>query len=191
VSHPGSAIERLPLLRELPHASRVAIGAGAVERLFRVGDRLLSGGERAEWLFILERGLVREFYVSARGEEHTRVFVCEGGVTGSLLDLRSDAPSLTWIEALEPTRAFAIRFDAFNDLAARSPDIERLARLHAERMAIAKTMREYEMLALPASERLARWRRTHPHLEGRITRRLLASYLGVTPVHLSRIWPRA
>ena len=46
------------------------------------------------------------------------------------------------------------------------------------------------MLALCAAERLARWRLEHPGLDARITRRLLASYLGITPVHLSRISAR-
>jgi CRP-like cAMP-binding protein len=182
-----SDVARLPLFRTLSPATVEALTACAVERRFRAGDLLLEGGARAEWLYVLEYGLVREFYVTAAGDEHTRVFVAEGGVTGSLLDLRSGAPSVTWIQALEPTRALAVRFAEFNALATQHGDLEALARRSAEALALRKTRREYEMLALSAADRLNSWRAENPGLDVRITRRLLASYLGITPVHLSRI----
>jgi CRP-like cAMP-binding protein len=136
---------------------------------------------------VLEYGLVREFHVTAAGDEHTRVFVPEDGVTGSLLDLRSGAPAVTWIQALEPTQTLAFRFAEFNALATKHSELEALARRSAEALAIRKTRREYEMLALSAADRLKIWRAENPCLDERITRRLLASYLGITPVHLSRI----
>ena len=50
---------------------------------------MLRAGEQAHSSFFVARGLVREFYVSDSGEEHTRVFVPEGQLTSSLLDLIS------------------------------------------------------------------------------------------------------
>ena len=186
-----SGLSRWPLFNGLPAAAIEAIERCAAARHFGAGDLLLEGGTRAEWLHVLECGLVREFYVTAAGVEHTRVFVSAGGVTGSLLDLTSGAPSVTWIQALEPTRTLAIRYAEFNALAARHRELESLARALAQSLAIRKTKREHEMLALSAHERLAIWRAENPGLDGRITRRLLASYLGITPVHLSRISSKA
>jgi CRP-like cAMP-binding protein len=176
-----------PLCRALAPGTLRALEAHAAHRRFAPGASLLAGGDRASWVHLLERGLVREFYVTPDGHEHTRAFVGDGGVTGSLLDLTSATASVTWIQALEETHTIAFRFDVLNALAAAHADLESLARRHAEALAVRKTMREYEMLALSASERLARWQTEHPHLDGRITRRLLASYLGITPAHLSRI----
>src|SRR5262245_49387124 len=70
---------------------------------FDAGTWILRGGERAEHCYFILRGLVRELYVGENGEEHTRVFVRERQITGSLLDLLSGAPSVTWIQALERT----------------------------------------------------------------------------------------
>lgn len=39
---------------------------------------LLEGGRQAEWCFLLSAGLVREYYLGAGGEEHTRAFIGEG-----------------------------------------------------------------------------------------------------------------
>ena len=52
-----SDIARLPLFRALSPATNEALTACAVERRFRVGELLLEGGARAEWLHVLERGL--------------------------------------------------------------------------------------------------------------------------------------
>jgi CRP-like cAMP-binding protein len=62
-----------------------------------------------------------------------------------------------------------------------------LARRNAEALYVRKAQREHEMLALPAAERYARWRREQPELDARVSRRQLASYLGITPEHLSRL----
>lgn len=182
-----SNISQIPVFRSLSSATLQALKRTGVQRRFRVGELLLEGGARAEWLHVVEQGLVREFYVTAAGDEHTRVFVAEGGVTGSRIDLRSGAPAVTWIQAIEPTSTLAFRLAEFDALARQDGDLETLARRFAEALAIRKTRREYEMLALSAADRLISWRAENPGLDERITRRLLASYLGITPVHLSRI----
>jgi CRP-like cAMP-binding protein len=175
------------LFRSLTAPTTAALEALAVRRTFERGTWLLEGGDRAEWLFLVTRGLVRELYVTEAGEEHTRTFVDAGAITGSLLDLLSGEPAVTWIQALEDTEALAWRYADFDALARRTPELETLARRHAEALAVRKTRREFEMLALSAPERLARWRAEQPGVDRRITRKLLASYLGITPVHLSRI----
>ncbi len=156
-------------------------------RSFEAGAWLLKAGERAERCFFLVRGLVRELYIGEEGEEHTRAFMAEGQITGSLLDLVSGEPAVTWIQALEATSTLSWGWDDFNALCERFPGLHAVARRTAELLAVRKTRREHEMLALSASERHSRWLREHPALDARLNRRHLASYLGMTPEHLSRL----
>jgi CRP/FNR family transcriptional regulator, anaerobic regulatory protein len=177
-------------LRDLAPVGDAAIDAlleRTVERAFDAGAWLLRAGERAEWCFLIARGLVRELYVDEAGQEHTRSFLAEGHVTGSLLDLLSGAPSITWIQALEPTATLAWRYRDFNALAERFAELHVVARRQAEGLYVRKTRREHEMLALSASERYTRWLASHRGLDARVSRRHLASYLGVSPEHLSRL----
>jgi CRP-like cAMP-binding protein len=164
-----------------------ALAERATLRRFAAAEWLLSGGDRAEWCFLITEGLVRELYIGETGEEHTRSFIAEGGVTGSLLDLLAGEPSLTWIQALAPTTTVAWRYADFDALAARFSELHLVARRHAEALYVTKARREHEMLALPAAERHARWCREHGALDARVSRRHLASYLGITPEHLSRL----
>jgi CRP-like cAMP-binding protein len=164
-----------------------ALAALASTRSFDAHEWLLRGGERAEWCFLITKGLVRELYIGETGDEHTRSFVADGQVTGSLLDLLAGRPSVTWIQALEPTRTIVWRYAAFEALCDRFPALHLVARRHAEALYVKKTRREHDMLALSSTERYRRWSESHPGLDARVLRKHLASYLGVTPEHLSRL----
>lgn len=159
----------------------------STRRSFGKGEFLLRAGERAEWGFVLRSGLVREFYIGESGDEHTRSFIAEGQVTGSLLDLLSNAAAITWIEALEPTLTVAFRYAEFVGLYPRFRELESIARRHSERLYVLKARREHDMLALSAGARYERWLADHAPLDVRVTRRHLAAYLGITPEHLSRL----
>ena len=168
-------------------AALLALAERLTPRSFAAGAWLLRAGDRAEHCFFIARGLVREMYLGEAGQEHTRAFLAEGQIGGSLLDLLSGEPAVTWIQALEPTDTLAWRYADFNALCERFPELHLAARRTAEQLAVRKTRREHEMLAMSAAERHARRRREHPALDARLHRRHLASYLGMTPEHLSRL----
>lgn len=156
-------------------------------RKFETGSWLLSGGEQAQTAFFVTEGLLRELYISDQGIEHTRTFVPQGQLSGSLLDLISGLPAVTWIQALEPTWTLAFSYRAYEALCDRHPTLQRCARRTAELLYVRKAKREHDMLALSARERYERWREEHPGLDARIRRQHVASYLGITPEHLSRL----
>ncbi|MBL8957578.1 MAG: Crp/Fnr family transcriptional regulator [Myxococcaceae bacterium] len=151
------------------------------------GEHLLVAGQRATKLAFIERGLVREYYVSAGGEEHVRSFCAEGTFTGSLYDLLSGADAITHIEALEPCRLWVAEWAHFQARCEREPGWHVAGRRIAEALYQRKVVREHQMLALTATERLEALRRELPHLERRVKARHVASYLGITPEHLSRV----
>lgn len=148
---------------------------------------LLQAGQTAKWGYFVVDGLVRELYIDEQGEEHTRAFAEAGQFTGSLLDLLTGQPSVTWVQALEHTRVLALRYAQFEALCLRWPELHLLARRIAEQLYVRKAQREHQFLAQSAATRYAHWRGQHAALEARISQRVLASYLGITAEHLSRL----
>lgn len=153
-------------------------------RVLQPGDHLLRVGDVAQRFGLIDTGLMREYYVSSAGDEQVRNFCFEGQLTGSLYDLLTQAPALSGIQALEPTRLFVSTWSAFEARCEREPVWHQVGRRVAEGLYKLKAVREHQMLALTAAER---WAAIDPRLVARVSGRHLASYLGITPEHLSRI----
>jgi len=90
-------IRSLLTLSEVAPGAVAAFRALATPRTFQKDEWLLRGGDSAQLLFFITRGLVQELYIDAAGTEYTRTFLREGSFTGSLVDLISGRPAITWI----------------------------------------------------------------------------------------------
>jgi CRP-like cAMP-binding protein len=156
-------------------------------RTLEPGEHLLRAGQTAHTVALVDSGLLREYYVSSDGAEQVRTFCAEGHFTGSLYDLLTQKPSLVNIEALEPTRLLVTEWASFQARCEREPLWHIAGRRIAEALYLRKALREHQMLALTATERWEAFRRDFAPLEPRVSQRHLASYLGITAEHLSRI----
>lgn len=185
--HVAATEQLLARVGAISERARTTLHKLITPRSFETDSFLLKAGDQACWCFFIVRGLVRELYIDEHGQEHTRTFVAEQQLTGSLLDLISGKPSITWIQALEPTQTLQLSYRALDALSDDEPAIQKTMRHFAEQLYVRKAQREHDMLALSAGERYARWLRDNAQLDARIQRRHLASYLGVTPEHLSRL----
>jgi CRP-like cAMP-binding protein len=186
---PGPAALRAALerLSPLDDASFRALAGSILERRVSTSDVLLRAGEVSRFAIFVRSGLLREYYVDDEGRVATRRLCVEGEFSGSLADLLSGAPSMTWIEALEDGELLLLPWAVFDALTRVHPPLQALARRIAEDLYLRKCRREFEMLTLPAATRYARFREEHPSLDARLARHVVASYLGITPVHLSRL----
>ena len=178
-----AAVERFSALE--PELIAAAAKLLSIRELKR-GEFLLRAGEPATHGGMVARGLLRELYVLKDGPERTKAFIQEGEPTGSLADLLRGGASRAWIVAEEPTRVVLLPFAANMELARfaswRAYQLQLL-----QLMFLAKAEREYELLGLDAEARYEAFRVRYPGLEARVAARHVATYLGITAVHLSRL----
>jgi CRP-like cAMP-binding protein len=177
----------LQLITTLDEASFTSIRALLRRRDVACGEHLLRSGELARSIYFVCSGLLREYYVDLDGHCATRRFCAELEFSGSLADLLTGGPAMVSIEALEVTTVLHLPWTEFDVLTQAHPAWQMVARRLAEGLYMHKMQREFEMLTLSAAERYARFVGRHAALQVRMPQHLVASYLGMTPVHLSRL----
>lgn len=140
---------------------------------------------------IVLSGLLRHFYVDAKGRESVKAFPGPGELSAPYAELIQRKPSRTFIQALAPTRLLTFEVARFEALADDSLELQRLARRFLEQHFVAKEQREYEFLQLSAEERYVQFCARRPEHLSHIPQHQVASYIGITPVALSRIRARS
>lgn len=140
---------------------------------------------------LVRSGLVRHFYVDAKGRESVKAFRGAGEFSAPYAELLQRKPSRTFIQALAPTELLAFEVTAFDALAEQSLELQRLARRLVELNFVWKEQREYDFLVLSAEQRYRQFCAERPELLADIPQHQVASYIGITPVALSRIRARA
>ncbi len=164
-----------------------ALAALTKPRGIEAGQHLLRAGAQATQIFFLNSGLLREYYVDADGQQATRRFCTAHEFSGSLADLLSQRAADVSIEVLAGGDIIAMDWTAVDALSLQHASLMQLMRRFAEGLYIQKMRREFEMLTLPAAQRYQRFTEALPVLNAQLPRHMVASYLGITPVHLSRI----
>lgn len=151
------------------------------------GERFIAPGEPSVEAGLVVSGLLRFFYVDADGREATKAFRGAGELAAAYAELLDQRPSRTTVEALEDSELLVVRYDRVTALYRVHPCWQELGRVIAEDHYRQRERREQELLQLSAGERWKAFLKEQPGLAARLPQRVIASYLGVTPVALSRI----
>jgi CRP/FNR family transcriptional regulator, anaerobic regulatory protein len=151
------------------------------------GEHFIRPGEPAVRFGLILSGLLRFYYLDRDGRQATKAFRGAGEVAAPYAELLLGVASRSSIDALEDSELLVADYARFDALSRRRPCWQAVARLMAEHHYLAKERREYEFLQTSAEDRYLAFRRERPDLLERLPQYQIASYLGVTPVALSRI----
>jgi len=144
-------------------------------------------GQVPKHFAFIEKGVFRIFYSDKSGNYFTKSFFQEGSFLSAYIALREEEPSFFNIEALEDAELVVIDYQKWLKLYEGNPVwkeflIKLLTKAYSK-----KEKREREFLQLSAEERYREFLAEYPGLDKRIKQHYIASYLGITPVALSRI----
>lgn len=183
--------EQLSRLGPLSKPTFERLLALAEERTLEKNAFFSQPGEAVTQFAIVQAGLLRHFYVDAKGRESVKAFRGPGEFSAPYAELIQRRPSRTFIQALAKTQLLTFELERFEAMAEDSLELQRLARRFVEQHFVAKEQREYEFLQLSAEERYRRFCAERPDHLSHIPQHQVASYIGITPVALSRIRARA
>ena len=133
------------------------------------------------------QGTFRAFYRTEAGEEYNKTFFTENTFMLALTAMITGQENVINIQALENSTVLLFDYQKFTGLYDSYPKLERLARKVVEFEWAKKEIREIRLVMNDAAERYEFFRQEHPGLENKIPHYHIASYLGISPIHLSRI----
>jgi len=157
-----------------------------IERKIESKTVLLNAGEIANYIHFIKKGCIREWF-NKNGKDITFQFFTEGQPVASIDSFMNNQPSLFSIESIEPSIIISVRKDDFEKLFSVYPEFK--DRFHNF---IFQRFRNYTQLFLSRitdspKERYEDLLKNNPEIIKRIPQHYIASFLGVTPVSLSRI----
>ncbi|MBS1594397.1 MAG: Crp/Fnr family transcriptional regulator [Bacteroidetes bacterium] len=168
---------------------QVILGMGELVML-QEGDTFVRRGERVGKVAMVLQGMMRNYLIDANGEEVTVLLATEMQSIASYATIFLDLPATETSEAIEPTILFTGDFKAFKEKAEQDLDLMRFYNMVLEETLVNAIRRIEDFTQSSPEERYQRILREQPELIDRAPLKYLASYLGITPVSLSRIRKR-
>ncbi len=147
-------------------------------------------GKQATTIAFVLAGAFRQYYLK-EGNEETTYFYFEGHLMSAYFSCISQQPSLMTIEALTAGSYIVFPYAVLLDLYTRSPAWQTFGRLLSEYIAMGLEERMVGLLTQSPEERyITLLEGNKKKIIERIPQHYIASYLGITPVSLSRIRAR-
>jgi CRP-like cAMP-binding protein len=153
---------------------------------FQKGKLLLKEGEKCNSIWFLSKGAVR-FYENVNGEYRTTHFFTSPSMFTVYHSLVTGAASEISIETVEEVKLEVLPYKTLSALYNENHAIERIGRIMAEHQFVAEFNRRRMLLNMDALERYEFLEAHQPDVFQHFPLKDIATYLGITPVSLSRL----
>lgn len=148
---------------------------------------LLKEGEVCRTCYFINKGCVQVYYLDKNGDEATRDLFFEGQWMTNIDSFSKQEPSKEFYRTIEPAEFLAIDRDNFFQLIGQVPSFMEAYRQILEASYAHSINRVNTFNAMDALDRL-KWVREHQaYILTRLSSRIIASYIGVSPETLSRL----
>ncbi len=151
--------------------------------------KLAEEGKVAKEIYFVNKGLLRLYY-SKEGEEITGFIFREGLFASSYDSFLREVPSSQTLETLEESELLAISKIDLELLYQKMPAMNVLTRKVAEQRFINAQLILSSFILDSPEERYRKFAIDNKDLLNRVPQHYIASFLGITPVSLSRIRKR-
>jgi len=159
-------------------------------RTLDAGTFLVQQGETTSQIGYVAEGISWLYYIDRDGTERTKSFCTENHLVGAYSAMLLSEPSRFYIRAEVSSALLMITFDMLHTFSETNAIWQSLHLKLVQELFIRKERRESELLLDDAAERYRKFQEQYPGLENRVKQYQIASYLGITPVALSRIRAR-
>ncbi len=144
-------------------------------------------GHIPDKLAFITNGLMKIFIIDLDGNEWVTHFRSENMFCSSYYAFLNQTESEMYVQAMEDTEYLYTKQKVYNRLLHTSLSWSNNARIFTEKLFAESEKREQALLKLKGEERYLRFKKQYRDIYDRIPQKDIASYIGLTPVSLSRI----
>jgi CRP-like cAMP-binding protein len=149
------------------------------ERQVSKNEYLLNASEISKSIYIVHSGSFWKFY-SHKGKKIPSEFIFQNEIIFSFSSYLAQAPSREYIQALESSLVYYFDYGIFESLRADYSELQAIDTLFLEYQ-ILKLEDRISSIQFNNAEEKLNWLQTRePHLLEKVSKRHLASYLGIT-----------
>ena len=153
---------------------------------FRKKQYFLQEGELCKYAAFVIKGAMRRYRVDDKGEEHIIDLFLENWWAIDRESVITKTPTAYFIDAWEDTDVLVGKAD-FTNLIHQVPALNDWVKKLGERHDVAQRKRLNAAINMSAEQRYAELEKTYPEFLQRFPQHIIASYLGINKVTLSRI----
>lgn len=144
-------------------------------------------GKRCKEVGFVVSGKLRFYYHDEDGNDITCYFITEGQFMSSFTSFLTNAPARENVVTIEDTELRVINQEELEELSVLVPKMHVFRRINAENLFISMEKRVNMLQSQSAFERYEKMLHESPDIILSVPLQYTASFLGITPQHLSRI----
>lgn len=160
-------------------------------RILSKNQILHPAGKVPEEVYFITQGMLRVTATDIHGDIHTLHFASENQFIADYSCFIKQIPALYALQALEPLQVVVMPRAAIDWGYSQMKQGNKLGRLIAEYYFIYQDQRIHNLYYRTPQQRYASITQLFPDIHQRVPQHMIASYLGITPVHLSRLKKQA
>ncbi|WP_324824705.1 Crp/Fnr family transcriptional regulator [Sinanaerobacter sp. ZZT-01] len=157
------------------------------QKMMKKNEFFIREGEKSTEIGLIIKGVFRSFYIDEQGNEITKYFHAEGDLLFSYLAYLSQKESTYYLQALEDSEILVTSVADFEKIMEGNYQLLLFNKKITESALVMKEEHAISFKLWDSMERYNNFSICFPGLEQRIKQCDLASYLGITPVSLSRL----
>jgi CRP-like cAMP-binding protein len=159
----------------------------AVTKNFKRQDILSRPNSIPNEIFFINKGMIRVLITDNEGVEHTIHFALENQFIADYSNFIQKQTSIYSLQALEETEVVILPRTAIEWGYKNLTDGQKMGRLIAEYYFIYQDDRIKNLYIRTPKQRYDNITNVFPNIHNRVPQHMIASYLGITPIHLSRL----
>ena len=148
---------------------------------------LLKESSQCRHIHFVAKGCLRLYFTKDNGVQQTSDFALEGWWLSDLDALHRGKLSSFAIQAVEPSWVISLQREDYEELIHQYPLLAQYFRAIQTRALAAAQQRIRFLYSLSKEELFDQFNRAYPEFVQRVPQYMLASFIGISPEHLSRI----